>query len=647
MENPKTSLIERLKTANNVLITVSANPSVDQLAAAIGMTLFLNKQGKHATAVFSGEVPSTLEFLQPEDTLEKNTDSLRDFIIALDKSKADKLRYKVEDRLVKIFITPYHTSITEGDLEFSQGDFNVDAILALGVHETKDLDQAITAHGRILHDATVITVNTQDDGQMGNINWVEAGASSLCEMAVEIAENLKKDGLDGQMATAFLTGIVAETERFSNQKTTSEVMNISARLMSAGANQQLVATKLEQPPEPPEIPKQETEIADKLPPKPVNNDGSLEIEHDDEVENDKKLPPIHIDEEGELRAPEEANDNSSTPPALVETPAEPEQEAADVAEEPAGQPEEETDLDNQKEDVLPPKKNDKKSKHSKIVLDPPSLGGTLTANGKPEKADPSTDPLSLPPLGGPLLSHNPPQHSNQMPPPESKTVAAPEPVKQLEIPKPVSQPVQQPIHESPVTDATPAIADLPEPKQAQPDSVDKTLTQLEEDIDSPHVRNKQPDVDQSSEVAPAIPDLEAARKAVEQIAEAAPEGPLPAAKASIGASGNLEISHDLQPTDVSQSAISFGNDYLDVSQLDPGSGLQMPAEDQLPSDPTVSSANNPLAPPPGPPPMMPPLPFPNQSQAGNPGNMHMPTHGQQPLPNAENDNDAQDPLAPL
>ena len=35
--------------------------------------------------VRSGSVPSTLEFLQPEDTLEQNTDSLRDFIISLDK----------------------------------------------------------------------------------------------------------------------------------------------------------------------------------------------------------------------------------------------------------------------------------------------------------------------------------------------------------------------------------------------------------------------------------------------------------------------------------------------------------------------------------------------------------------------------------
>ena len=96
----KQAIADRLKQSNNILVTVSNNPSVDQLASCIGLTLALNKLGKHATAVFSGNVPNTIEFLQPEKTIEKNTDSLRDFIIALDKAKADKLRYKVEDTRV-------------------------------------------------------------------------------------------------------------------------------------------------------------------------------------------------------------------------------------------------------------------------------------------------------------------------------------------------------------------------------------------------------------------------------------------------------------------------------------------------------------------------------------------------------------------
>jgi hypothetical protein len=36
---------------------VSTNPTVGQLAAAIGLTLALDKLDKHATAVFSGHAP--------------------------------------------------------------------------------------------------------------------------------------------------------------------------------------------------------------------------------------------------------------------------------------------------------------------------------------------------------------------------------------------------------------------------------------------------------------------------------------------------------------------------------------------------------------------------------------------------------------
>src|SRR6266404_2649722 len=152
----KQQIAERVKQASKFLVTVNANPTVDQLAACIGLTLLLNKMGKHATAVFSCRAPSTIEFLQPDKTIETSADSLRDFIISLDKNKADKLRYKVEDQFVRIFISPYRTSLSEKDLQFGQGDFNVEVVMALGVTDQGQLDEAITAHGKILHDATVI-----------------------------------------------------------------------------------------------------------------------------------------------------------------------------------------------------------------------------------------------------------------------------------------------------------------------------------------------------------------------------------------------------------------------------------------------------------------------------------------------------------
>ena len=88
----KQQIVQSIKDVTNILVTVSKDPSVDELSAALGLTIFLNALGKHATAVFSGKVPPAITFLEPDKTFEETADSLRDFIIALDKEKADHLR---------------------------------------------------------------------------------------------------------------------------------------------------------------------------------------------------------------------------------------------------------------------------------------------------------------------------------------------------------------------------------------------------------------------------------------------------------------------------------------------------------------------------------------------------------------------------
>ncbi|HEY0965286.1 MAG TPA: hypothetical protein VGE13_02280 [Candidatus Saccharimonadales bacterium] len=247
-QSAKQQIVEQIKQNSSILVTVGTDPSVDELSAALGLTILLNKLNKHTTAVVSGQIPPAIEFLDPGKTFESTVDSLRDFIIALDKEKADHLRYKVDGDVVKIFITPYRTTINENDLDFSQGDYNVELVLALGVKSQDQLDKALEAHGRILHDATVATLTCDGPSKLGSISWNEPGASSISEMVTSMSEALKSGDkvIDEQVATALLTGIVAATDRFSNNQTSSKVMTMAAQLMAAGANQQLIAAKLEE-----------------------------------------------------------------------------------------------------------------------------------------------------------------------------------------------------------------------------------------------------------------------------------------------------------------------------------------------------------------------------------------------------------------
>lgn len=393
-------VVAPIRDANNVLVTINNNPTVDQLAACIGLTLVLNKLGKHSTAVFSGEVPSTLEFLKPEETFEKDTSSLRDFIIALDKSKADKLRYKVEDDVVKIFITPYKTSIGEQDLGFSQGDFNVDVVIALGVEEKKNLDEAILSHGRILHDATVISINTQTSSRVGSINWSDQEASSLCEMVTDVAQNLSKDVLDKQNSTALLTGIVAETDRYSNEKATPHTMSVAGALMSAGASTQLVSNELDSALKSQDLPS--VSIGGEGASEENTDDGSngtLDIDHTrDADEETSEEASDKTEDKGEKPEQTEQDVQDQPPPPAEDDKGKSEDEYLDnlnLSEDPHN---DSADSGDQKksepaEEESPPPNN---KTASRLIKDPPHFTGQLTANTVPEDRQytGSTDPLT-------------------------------------------------------------------------------------------------------------------------------------------------------------------------------------------------------------------------------------------------------------
>jgi hypothetical protein len=622
MEDAKSQLVEKLKTANNVLVTVSRNPTVDQLASCLGLALMLNKQGKHTAAVFSGQVPSTIEFLEPEATLEKNTDSLRDFIIALDKSKADKLRYKVEDNVVRIFITPYKTSISQADLDFSQGDFNVDLVIALGVEQQEDLDEAITAHGRILHDATVASINITANGGLGSINWHDSQASSLSELVTDLGRAVDSTLLDSQISTALLTGIVSATDRFSNDKTTSQTMAASAALMAAGANQQLVASKLEEPPpattSTDSIPKdsagnEETTTKDDEINKPAD-DGIIEIEHDQSSEEAKPAGSPAM----ELPSPSDGQigdglTGSGQPAGLFE--------AAP------------TDDSEQNEIQLPETPNNL-SEGSKLLTEPPTMGGTLTANSQPEMLDPSTDPFTVPNSEPPQLLNRTPEPPAGLTPPPADWMGAPTPDQLIPPPPPpvLTSPSLAP--DPALMPPTPPLDDVsdpaPDPTLGPEAPSPESLSDLEE-------RVKKSEEQAGNDAEDEAADLDDARDEVDRALSTAEATIPPKPIEALNAQPLVENIHDQPTAPLPYNTVTFPSDSPgpesavpapDAGQIPINSVPAIPSPESnnaLPTELTTVPAPSPVAAPllndipqvsdpTAPPPVPPPIPF----QFGNP-----------------------------
>lgn len=396
MNDPKIKqqVVDSIKNATNILVTVSNDPSVDELSAALGVTLLLNKMEKHATAIFSGATPPAITFLDPQKTFEATTDSLRDFIVALDKEKAEHLRYKVDGDMVKIFITPYKTTITSDDLEFSQGDYNVDLVLALGVEDRESLDKALAGHGRILHDATVVTLSAgEQTSNLGSVDWREPNASSLSEMLVSMTDALKtaKSLLDTPIATAFMTGIVSATERFSNPRTTSRAMTMAAQLMAAGADQQLIATKLEE--------SAEEEAKAGPAEEATSKDGKASLKEGKRTKVPKKQPEEKKPEAGVLSISHEPVGNVDE--VAEQTQKQRLEDAADAAS--AALQDQTTEVVSP--DPIEPPVAASASSSDTTVVSEPSFGGTLNATS--EQAHQETKQAREQEKSRAILSHSP------------------------------------------------------------------------------------------------------------------------------------------------------------------------------------------------------------------------------------------------
>ena len=312
-EDAVSKVADKIQHATNILIALSKDPNVDEISAAIALAFVLDQQKKHVTAIYSGQTPNALEFLRPEETFQKDISSLQDFIIALNKSKADHLIYQVEGDYVKILITPYKGQIKKEDLEYSYSDYNVDLVIVFNVNSGSEIDSALSEYGRIMHDAMAINITSSVPGRFADLEWSDPSKSSVCEMVYDLLGELEIDNTPQEVATALLTGILSATERFSNNRTKPTTMAVASKLMEAGADQQLISSN---------ILKAETPAVAAENPFAIQSPITTQTPATPVVQESQEAPATStIQETPEVPAAPAAQEAQETPPVAQESPA--------------------------------------------------------------------------------------------------------------------------------------------------------------------------------------------------------------------------------------------------------------------------------------------------------------------------------------
>ncbi len=117
-----------------------------------------------------------------------------------------------------------------------------DAVVFVDCAETKMTMLHLT-HPQ-LYDGTIPSVNIDhhpSNPGYGTLNLVVPSAASACEIVVSLADALKWP-ISNDIATCLLTGVYTDTGGLLHSNTSAEVYRTVARLLRAGARQQMIVT---------------------------------------------------------------------------------------------------------------------------------------------------------------------------------------------------------------------------------------------------------------------------------------------------------------------------------------------------------------------------------------------------------------------
>lgn len=245
---PSQQAQEHISRAKHILVVTRQHPTVDTIAGATALGLFLKASGKNADVVVPNLGPSDIpNFLKGSDILRPSVGAMRTLQISLDVSKTpiDEFLYDVREGKLEISIVPKEHEWDTRDIAFKHGEDRYDLVIALDAPDMKSLGEIAERHRDFLFRTTIINVDADGSNEhWGQINLVNLNAVSLTEVLFEMISEWNPALINEPIATALLAGMIAKTRGFRTTNVTPKTLNDSSRLISMGAKRGEIVNEL-------------------------------------------------------------------------------------------------------------------------------------------------------------------------------------------------------------------------------------------------------------------------------------------------------------------------------------------------------------------------------------------------------------------
>lgn len=229
---------DTIAKSSSIIVAVSANPTVDQMAGALSLYLTFSNLNKKVSVLSPTAPIVELSSLVGIDKVKASADgSSGDLVVSFPyrEGEIEKVSYTIDDGFLNIVVKAGEQGLTfsESDVLFKRGADKADLIFTVGVSSMDEISSLLSDEAF----KDTITINIDNSSQntgYGDVVLVSPKFSSLSEQVADLLLNLEMD-IDIDVAQNLMSGVTTATENFQNPNTSYLAFEIAAILMKRGA----------------------------------------------------------------------------------------------------------------------------------------------------------------------------------------------------------------------------------------------------------------------------------------------------------------------------------------------------------------------------------------------------------------------------
>jgi len=232
------SVQESLTNSKNILILISANSSVDSVAAALALYLSLEQQRKNVNIGCPTAMTVAFNRLVGVNKISNKIGS-RNLVVSFDyiKDSIEKVSYNIEDNKFNLVVEPKPNfpPLDPEKVSYSHSGASADIIFVIGATKLEDLEKFYFEEKNLFFDKLTVNIdNKASNTHFGKINFHHPQTASCSEIVAGLIQSLSLP-IDQDIATNLFTGIKANTANFQAINVNETTFEAAAWCLKQGA----------------------------------------------------------------------------------------------------------------------------------------------------------------------------------------------------------------------------------------------------------------------------------------------------------------------------------------------------------------------------------------------------------------------------